>query len=124
MLRKMGSDAGVAVEVSSAGTWAEVRQGMYPDTAACALEHGLDGTGHVSRMLTRDIVAAADIVVSLDPEASGVLGRMSAHLPKMPTILDRHALNPWGMDAAAHERAYDQIAATCTEVLQSLRHTR
>lgn len=29
MLRKMASDAGVAAEVSSAGTWAEVRQGLY-----------------------------------------------------------------------------------------------
>ncbi len=58
------------------------------DTAACALGHGPDGTGHVSRMLSQDIVAAADILVSLDPEASGVLGRMSAHLPMVPTILD------------------------------------
>lgn len=70
LLRRRAADAGAAVLVFSAGTWAELRPGMYPGPAACAERHGPDGSAHVSRMLTTDIVAAQDIVGALDEGAA------------------------------------------------------
>lgn len=121
VLRRMAADAGAPILVASAGTWAEVEAGMYADTAACAAGHGLDGSAHVSRQLTPDIVGAADLIVSLDSHAAEIVGRIAERCSPIPDLLVRPAINPWGMDEAAHQLAYEQIAATCAEVLLLLR---
>jgi protein-tyrosine-phosphatase len=113
----MAKEAGVAMDVSSAGTWAEIEHGMYPETAACAKRHNLDGSGHVSRQLTPDLVEAADIVVALDGTAMPIVERMALSRGAELTFLSRPALNPWGMEPHAHEQTYNQIVATCGEVL-------
>lgn len=124
VLRRMAADAGTAVAVSSAGTWAEFRQGMHPDTAACATRHGLNGSAHISRMVTPALVAAHDVVVALDERAGDVVRRIISNLDEPPSLLVRHVLNPWGLDTAVHEFAYEQIVATCAEVLEALGHSR
>jgi protein-tyrosine-phosphatase/8-oxo-dGTP pyrophosphatase MutT (NUDIX family) len=117
LLRRMAVEAGAPILVASAGTWAEVRQSMYPATAECATRHGLDGSAHVSRQLVHADIAAHDIVVTLDAMAGEVVQTIADRLDNPPTILVRPALNPWGMDDDAHELAYRQIAATCADVL-------
>ena len=66
MLRQVLRARGVAgVEASSAGTgaWdgAPVSEGAY----LVALEHGLDLSGHRARLLTRDIVEEADLILTM-----------------------------------------------------------
>lgn len=117
ILRRTAADAGVAVEVASAGTWAAVGQGMDAGTTACAERHGLEVTEHVARQMVPADVAAANIVVSLAADATPIVGCIASRLTQPPVILDRPALNPWGMADDAHEHAYAQTAATCAEVL-------
>jgi hypothetical protein len=72
--------------------------------------------------LTGEVLAgSADIIVSLDSQAAAIVERMASLWTPAPTLLVRPALNPWGMDQDAHERAYDQVAATCVEILRELR---
>ncbi|MFN8652858.1 MAG: low molecular weight protein arginine phosphatase [Gemmatimonadales bacterium] len=66
MLRKKLAERGVdGVEVSSAGTgaWdgAPASEGAY----LVALEHGLDLSAHRARLLTRELVTTADIVLTM-----------------------------------------------------------
>lgn len=121
LLRRMAAEAGAPILVASAGTWAEVETGIYPDTATLAARYGLDGSAHISRQLTPDIVSAADLIVSLDNHAAEVVRRMAARWSPAPALLVRPALNPWGMDEAAQQQAYDQIAATCAELVALVR---
>lgn len=66
LLRKKLAERGVeGVEVGSAGTgaWdgAPASEGAY----LVALEHGLDLSAHRARLLTRDLVATSDLVLTM-----------------------------------------------------------
>lgn len=117
LVRRIAVDAGAPILVSSVGTFAEVRQPMYPATAECARRHGLDGSAHVSRQLVHADIAAQDIVVALDQHAGEVVQRIADRLHKPPIVLVRPALNPWGLDSDANELAYGQIETICAEVV-------
>lgn len=120
LLRRIGDGAGVAVEVSSAGTSADIGAPMDPGSAACAARHGLDTPDHTARQLTLELLVNADIVVCLDPYIEDAVRRM-ARRGATATILARPARNPWRRDDQAHDRTYEQIAATCADVLAAVR---
>lgn len=117
LLRRMAAEAGVSVEVSSAGIHAHAGAPMDPGTAACAARHGLDGSAHFARQLDARQVAAADVVVALAFHVAPVVERLAADLPAPPTILERPALNPWRRGDFWQEHAYREVAATCAHVL-------
>lgn len=117
LLRRMADERGIALEASSAGTLAEVGRGMDDGTAACAQRHGLDGTAHVARQTTDALIRSAEVVVALDLYASAVIYGMLAWVSNPPTVIVRPVLNPWHMEAAFHETAYEQVAAVCDEII-------
>lgn len=121
VLRQMVDERGIAMEVSSAGTLAEVGQGVDLATAACALRHDLDASEHTARQVTPAALRSADIVVALDPFAHSMLRGMSLILLRPPLLILRPTLNPWGMPEmfreAANETAYKQLLAVCDELV-------
>lgn len=65
LLRRALTEAGVAYEVSSAGTapWdgAPASEGSY----LVALEHGLDLSAHRARPVTTELIAGADLILTM-----------------------------------------------------------
>lgn len=119
----MAAERGIAVEVASAGMSAEVGEGMYPDSAACAARHGLDGSAHVARQIADADVASADIIVALagttQAEATWRLHLAARRLGVTPKILYRPVPNPWGMSPRFHDGTYEEISAICAALLDN-----
>jgi protein-tyrosine phosphatase len=63
LLRKRG----VAVEVSSAGIAALVGQSADETAADVAARHGIDLQGHVARQFIRELGAAHDLILTMEP---------------------------------------------------------
>lgn len=121
LLRQRAAEAGVAVEVLSAGLRAKDGEAMDPGSAACAARHGLDGSAHAARRLDADLVASADVVVALAFHAASAVERLAAEVGVEPVIVDRPAINPWGLDAYWHEAAYREITRTCAAAMDAVR---
>jgi len=109
MLRKVVEGRGI--HVSSAGLGALVDHGIDATAQALLLEHGLDGTGHRGRQITRGILSEADLVLTMErkhvrriteiaPEASGktfLLGKWQN---------EREIADPYRQQRAAFEHVY------------------
>ncbi len=121
LLRQRAAEAGVAIEVVSAGLRAKDGEAMDAGSAACAARHGLDGSAHVARRLDAALVASADVVVALAYHVAPAVERLAAEAGVSPVIVDRPAINPWGLDAYWHEQAFREISATCGGVLDVVR---
>ncbi|MCW2506113.1 MAG: Tyrosine phosphatase [Actinomycetia bacterium] len=67
LLDRLGADF-TAFSVSSAGTFAEDGTPMHPLAATTLAERGVSADGFVTRSLTRDHVAAADLVLTAGRE--------------------------------------------------------
>jgi low molecular weight protein-tyrosine phosphatase len=68
--------AGTGIEVSSAGTRALVGRDMDAGTRERLAHSGVDVAGFAARDLTRDLVAAADLVVAAAREHRGAAARL------------------------------------------------
>lgn len=104
------------ITVASAGTgaWegAPVSEGAY----LVGLEHGLDLSGHRARLLTRDLVREADLVLTMSghhrarvAELGGedkvhVLGEYAGREEGRGEISD-----PFGSDLASYRTTYDEL---------------
>lgn len=60
-------DRGSAIAVSSAGIGALVGHGADETAAAVAAEHGIDLAGHVARQFSRELGAAHDLILTMEP---------------------------------------------------------
>jgi protein-tyrosine-phosphatase len=112
-LASRGSDQ---VTVSSAGTgaWdgAPISEGAY----LVGLEHGLDLSGHRARMLTREMVRTADLILTMSnqhrarvAELEGedkvhVLGEYAGRDESRSEVSD-----PFGADLASYRQTYDEL---------------
>lgn len=112
------------VTVSSAGTgaWdgAPVSEGAY----LVGLEHGLDLSGHRARLLTRDIVRSADLILTMSghhrarvAELGGedkvhMLGEYAGREEEKAEISD-----PFGSDLASYRITYDELQEIITGVV-------
>ena len=103
ILRARAAEAGIAVQVSSAG----LMQGGAPatgDAVAVLSDLGIDISGHVSRRLDREMLTQADLVVTMtrDHLREAVLTEPSA-FPRIFTLreLVRHLDQNPGADLAA-----------------------
>jgi protein-tyrosine-phosphatase len=104
------------VTVSSAGTgaWdgAPVSEGAY----LVGLEHGLDLSGHRARLLTREVVKSADLILTMSgshrarvAELGGedkvhVLGEYAGRDEGEAEVSD-----PFGSDLASYRQTYDEL---------------
>lgn len=116
LLRRRLDGAGIAAEVGSAGTgaWdgAPVSEGAY----LVSLEHGIDLSDHVARLLTRELVDEADLLLTMArhhrSRVEELGGSGKAHL------LGEYAgeggagaevNDPFGGEIEAYRAAFDQL---------------
>jgi protein-tyrosine-phosphatase len=119
-LASRGSDQ---VTVASAGTgaWdgAPISEGAY----LVGLEHGLDLSGHRARMLTREMVRTADLILTMSgqhrlrvaelggEEKVQVLGGYAGRDESRAEVSD-----PFGADLASYRQTYDELQQLIAEV--------
>ncbi len=126
--RAMVTERGLAdVVVSSAGTSAWDGAPASDPAVLVAMEHGMDLTGHRSRVLSREIVEGADLILTMGPHhlerAVAFSGREKSHL------LSHYAsrggssapvADPFGGDLEAYRATFDELQATITQVLDRI----
>jgi protein-tyrosine-phosphatase len=104
------------VTVSSAGTgaWdgAPVSEGAY----LVGLEHGLDLSAHRARLLTRELVKSADLILTMSgshrARVAELGGEDKAHLLAEYAGRDEaeaEVSDPFGSDLASYRLTYDEL---------------
>jgi protein-tyrosine-phosphatase len=130
--RAMVSAGGVAdLSVSSAGTSAWDGSPASDPAVLVAMEHGMDLTGHRSRVLSREIVERADLILTMGPHhlerAVALSGRDKSHL--LTHYASRGAgsapvADPFGGDLEAYRTTFDELEAIIVQVLQRIEADR
>lgn len=132
LLRKKLIERGVeGVEVGSAGTgaWdgAPASEGAY----LVALEHGLDLSAHRARLLTRELVSTADLVLTMarhhrarvEQLGSGIqahlLGEFAGHTGGEAEVRD-----PFGGDLEGYRETFVELDAMLDSVVERLERER
>ena len=108
------------VTVESAGLGALVGKPM--DTTALQLlhEHGVDGSSHRARQLTKDMLRKADLVMAMERGHMASLTRMAPEMSGKAVLLDR-----WlqGRDVPdpykQHREAFEHVHARIEAAIQS-----
>jgi protein-tyrosine-phosphatase len=104
------------ITVSSAGTgaWdgAPISEGAY----LVGLEHGLDLSGHRARMLTRELVRSADLILTMSSQhrarVSELGGEDKVHMLGEYAGRDEsnaEVSDPFGADLASYRQTYDEL---------------
>lgn len=126
--RAMIAERGLAdVVVSSAGTSAWDGAPASDPAVLVAMEHGMDITGHRSRVLSREIVEGADLILTMGPHhlerAAAFSGREKSHLLTdyaSRGVSSAPVADPFGGDLEAYRTTFDELQATITQVLDRL----
>lgn len=117
LLREALSSRGAdQVTVSSAGTgaWdgAPVSEGAY----LVGLEHGSDLSGHRARLLTRDIVKSADLILTMSGHHLARVAELGGEdkVHRLSEYAGRDDANgeisdPFGSDLASYRVTYDEL---------------
>jgi protein arginine phosphatase len=117
MLREaLASRAAGQVTVSSAGTgaWdgAPVSEGAY----LVGLENGLDLSGHRARLLTRELVKSADLILTMSSSHRARVAELGGE-DKVHLLTeyagrdegDNEVSDPFGSDLASYRYTYDEL---------------
>ncbi len=125
--RRLAGERGLEVTVGSAGTSAWDGAPASDGALLVALEHGLDLSGHRARVLTRELVAGADLVLVMSPhhrERAVVLGGESrAHLLTdyaSRSTEGRPVLDPFGGDLDTYRQTFVEMHSEITRTLDRL----
>jgi protein-tyrosine-phosphatase len=123
--RRIAAEIGLDdVTIESAGTSAWEGAAASDGALLVAMEHGLDLNGHRSQMLSRELVARADLVLVMGPhhlERAQVLGGEG----KSFLLTDyasrggdqRAVADPFGGDLDAYRAAYAELESAIGRVL-------
>jgi protein-tyrosine-phosphatase len=130
--RAMVTERGLAdVVVSSAGTSAWDGAPASDPAVLVAMEHGMDLTGHRSRVLSREVVEGADLILTMGPHhlerAVAFSGREKSHL--LTHYASRGGssapvADPFGGDLEAYRATFDELQATIAQVLDRVESDR
>lgn len=128
MLQQRLAERGISdVEVVSAGTSAAEGEPASEGSYLVALEHGVDLSAHVARMLTRDLIDNADLVLCMSEhhvQRSSELGGagrsylLGAYAGRKGN--DAIVEDPFGGDLREYRSTYEQLDALITDVLERL----
>lgn len=112
-LASRGADQ-VIVESAGTGAWdgAPVSEGAY----LIGLEHGLDLSGHRARLLTRELVKSADLILAMSgshrARVAELGGEDKAHLLTEYAGRDEtegEVTDPFGSDLASYRSTYEEL---------------
>jgi protein-tyrosine-phosphatase len=128
--RENAAPGGREIAVGSAGTWASDGGSVSEGSDAVGKSHGLDLSQHVARPLTPELIESSDLVLCMDrthlsgADAMGGQGT-SALLTAYAAGRDDPAdglgvADPFGGDARAYERVYDELDHLIRRVLDRI----
>ena len=127
LLRRAASDKGLDIDVLSAGTGAWENAPASEGAYLVALEKGLDLSGHRARLLTREVVQEADLVLTMarhhrarvDELGGGgkvaVLGEFAGRDPAEAEVSD-----PFGGDLEVYRDTYTELEGLVAAVAERL----
>ncbi|TJY56771.1 low molecular weight phosphotyrosine protein phosphatase [Sinimarinibacterium sp. CAU 1509] len=103
-----------AEQVQSAGTGALVGHPADPDAVAVAAEHGLDLSAHRAQQASAPLLAAMDLILTLDQSHSDWLNRQYPQLRgRVHKLLkwqnNADIMDPYRQPRAAFVRAFEEI---------------
>lgn len=115
------------VAVASAGTGAASGAPASEHGVVVAAEHGLDLSGHASRQLTAELVDWADLILTMSSAHMFAVAELGGaeKVAMLTDFLDGTGTgepieDPFGGDADAYRRAYDQIVVAVEALLAKL----
>lgn len=126
--RRLASECGLAdVTVASAGTSAWDGHPASDGALLVALEHGLDLTGHRAQGLSRELVAAADLILVMSPhhkERAVVLGgdgrtHLLTDFAARSTV-GRPVQDPFGGELDLYRQTFDELSREIARVLDRI----
>jgi len=126
--RKLAAERGLDdVTISSAGTSAWEGAPASDGALLVALEHGLDLNTHRARVLSRELVEGADLVLVMGPhhlERTQVLGGESrSHLLTAYATRgtdDAAVADPFGGDLESYRTTFDALEASISKALERM----
>ncbi|UCG86548.1 MAG: hypothetical protein JSW71_22060 [Gemmatimonadota bacterium] len=116
------------VHVDSAGFIGPDRQSP-PHAISAAGERGVDLSGHRSKMLTRDLVRAAELVVVMDPYQRAAVLRMGLRNGRevvvlgdlLPEAAERRGIaDPYDGELPQYEYSFDQVDAGLQQLVGAI----
>jgi protein-tyrosine-phosphatase len=119
MLRDAAANAGVNIEVESAGVSAEVGRSATREARVVLAEIGVSGEGHVARMLTEQMLADADLVlVATESLMRRVMQFIGADAAKTKLMLvDADLPDPWGLSLEDYRDTARQLEHMVNRVI-------
>ena len=129
---KLGAIPALAdIEVASAGTGALTGAPAAEGSYLIAIERGLDLSDHRSRLLTRDLVKSAELILTMtEAQAERVAslgGALKVHtLPAFARYPDarREVVDPFGGDVAAYREVGQHLEMLLDAVIARLQDGR
>ena len=119
------------LSVSSAGTSAWDGSPASDPAVLVAMEHGMDITGHRSRVLSREIVERADLILTMGPHhlerAVALSGRDKSHLLTQYATRGANTTpvaDPFGGDLEAYRATFAELEAIVAQVLERIEADR
>lgn len=116
LMRHAARQAGAAVEVLSAGTFAAPGESATPEAWTALQARGVDPGDHRSALLTREMVAGADVVLTMTaghkqfvldiaPEAANKVFTLAEYAGEGPANIP----DPFGQDLETYKQTADTL---------------
>jgi protein-tyrosine phosphatase len=127
VMRRLASEAGVEVEIASAGTGGWHVGNAADERAVAALrDRGYDGSAHRARQFAREWFGEYDLVVALDRDNERALRELARGVPgaeaKIRLLLgDADVPDPYYGGADGFEHVLDLVEEACAGLLDELR---
>ena len=128
LLKKMAEDAGLALEVQSAGLAAFAGVPAAPEAVEAGKEKGFDISGHQSQPLGKTLVLESDFILTMTAKHKEMI------LKKMPALGEKVALlsefageglmdveDPVGMPVEDYRKVLDQMEGYLKKSLGKLK---
>jgi protein-tyrosine-phosphatase, low molecular weight len=125
VLRRRAAEAGITVEIDSAGTsgWHD-GEDMHRGTAEILKKYGIDASGFVSRKIRQSDASAFDYIIAMDgknlSELEKTFGRQPEKIFKLTDLIPEsgydHVPDPWY--TGDFEETYRLVDAGCRAFLE------
>jgi protein-tyrosine-phosphatase len=112
--------------VSSAGTWAQVERGASENSVVVMNERGLDINSHVSRMVKREHLCQADLVLCMESgHAEALRAEFYQYAPKIHLLTEmagRHysISDPYGQPLTAYRLMANEVEEIIDEGIDEI----
>ena len=102
------------IDIGSAGLGALVGKPMDAMASQVLLEHGVDGSTHRGRQVTRDLLLQSDLILVMEKSHIAVIGRSAPEVSGKVFLLgkwqaDKEIPDPYGQSRPSFDHVYQLI---------------